>query len=184
MTDNVTKIRCIEIDNEMSVEWWYQNEQRTIFKIYFLVQCSITWTIYFYCIVQKTTVIFMWRFCGSCINATIYQTSQFFIFLLNIIRCCCWLQTQKTSKYVFRSITIFSWKMKIIVTERYSWSNLLYYSNVEDIEITYSNVLPPRITNLQMKNEIFWWHIKHVLLVSNSLCTMLLLKLLMSFKQF
>ena len=68
--------------------------------------------IYFYCIVQKTTVIFMWRFCGSCINATIYQTSQFFIFLLNIIRCCCWLQTQKTSKYVFRSITIFSGKMK------------------------------------------------------------------------
>ena len=118
MTDNVTKIRCIEIDNEMSVEWWYQNEQWTIFKIYFLVQCSITWTIYFYCIVQKTTVIFMWRFCGSCINATIYQTSQFFIFLLNIIRCCCWLQTQKTSKYVFRSITIFSGKMKIIVTEK------------------------------------------------------------------
>ena len=39
--------------------------------------------------------------------------------------------------------------------KRYSSSNLLYYSNVEDIEITYSNVLPPRITNLQMKNEIF-----------------------------
>ena len=46
MTDNVTKIRCIEIDNEMSVEWWYQNEQWTIFKIYFPMQCSFTWTIF------------------------------------------------------------------------------------------------------------------------------------------
>ena len=53
MTDNVTKVRCTEIDNGMLVLWSYQYEPRNTFKRDFLVHCCFTWTIYIFIVLFR-----------------------------------------------------------------------------------------------------------------------------------
>ena len=116
MTDTVTKIRCIEIDNEMSVEWWYQNEQWTIFKIYFLMQCSFTWTIYIFIVLFRKPPSYLCDVFAVLVLMPqfIKRPISFFLFSVEYRSSVSCLRTENLKICIFRSLTIFQEKRKII----------------------------------------------------------------------